>query len=107
MQVRHDSPEIAKIHQAMHDEVDRACVIPTVKNARYVSDYKVYIEFDNGVKGVVNLKDRVGRKGIFKPLADVDFFRKLHVNEELGTICWENGADIAPEFLYERVCKQH
>ena len=34
-------------------------------------------------------------------LKDPDYFAKAFVDEELGTVCWPNGADIAPERLYE------
>lgn len=74
-----------------------------VTKAAYLRDYKVYLEFDNGIKGVADLEQKAKRSGVFAPLEDVVYFRKLRLDPALGTICWPNGADIAPEALYEAV----
>jgi hypothetical protein len=37
---------------------------------------------------------------MFEPLKDKAIFSKVKVDEDLETITWENGADLAPEFLY-------
>ena len=41
--------------------------------------------------------------GVFEPLRDEAFFGKLRADAEAGTIVWPNGADVAPETLYERL----
>lgn len=74
-----------------------------VTKAAYLRDYKVYLEFDNGMKGVADLEQKAKRSGVFAPLRDVVYFRQLQLDPMLGTICWPNGADIAPEALYEAV----
>jgi len=38
---------------------------------------------------------------VFEPLKDLELFKQVRVNEETSTIEWPNGADFAPEFLYE------
>jgi Protein of unknown function (DUF2442) len=41
--------------------------------------------------------------GVFAPLEDPAYFGKVELDEQLGTIVWPNGADIAPETLHRRV----
>ena len=50
-------------------------------------------------RGEVDLSRYPNYGPVFGPLADEQFFRQLNV--EAGTIAWRNGADIAPERLYE------
>lgn len=67
--------------------------------ARYVDGFKVNLKFDDGVEKTVDLKAKLEGE-IFEPLKDPVYFADLKYNSELGTIVWENGADLAPEFLY-------
>jgi hypothetical protein len=39
---------------------------------------------------------------VFEPLKDPQVFRKFKIDEELNTITWPSGADLAPEFLYDK-----
>ena len=39
---------------------------------------------------------------MFEPLRDEEKFRRFSLDTELNTISWDTGADLAPEFLYER-----
>ncbi len=66
----------------------------------YVSGYKLMLTFENGEKKIVDLKDRLIGP-ICEPLKDVSYFKKVFIDKELGTIAWPNGADKAPEVLYE------
>lgn len=58
--------------------------------------------FEDGVAGEVDLSGWQWR-GVFEPLADPGYFSRIRVNDELGTIVWPDGADIAPETLYRWV----
>ena len=71
--------------------------MPIVIDAKYVSDYKIRITFDNGEQKIADLGDKLGR-GVVKPLKDKQYFKKFFVDG--WTISWPDGADIAPETLY-------
>jgi hypothetical protein len=73
-----------------------------VKSAKYLSGYKLWIEFDDNTAGEVDLEDALANslKGpVFEPLKDIDVFRRVAVDPELETVVWPNGADLAPEYL--------
>jgi hypothetical protein len=38
---------------------------------------------------------------MFEPLRNAEVFQQVKVDPELETVVWPNGADLAPEFLYE------
>jgi hypothetical protein len=60
--------------------------------------HRLSLAFDNGSAGEVDLAAE-DWTGVFAPLADPDYFASVELDEELGTIVWPNGADIAPETL--------
>ena len=76
--------------------------IHEIIQAKWIKDYMLELTFNNLQKGRVDLKQYLGR-GVFKELSKVEKFKRFKVNAELGTLCWPNGADIAPEVLYREV----
>ena len=77
-------------------------MIPRIKSATHIENYKLYLCFADGSEGEVNLEPELTGE-IFEPLKDVSFFKTFSVDHELHTIVWSNGADFAPEFLYEKI----
>ncbi len=75
-------------------------------DAKLMKDYQVKIVFDNLSEGIIDLKKYLGR-GVFAGLLDKKKFNEFRVDAELGTICWPNGADIAPDTLYEEIFPKH
>jgi hypothetical protein len=76
-----------------------------VISAEYVEGFKVKVRFSNGESGFVDLTDALWGP-VFEPLKNPDAFRRFEVSDVLHTICWENGADLAPEFLYDQRVEQ-
>lgn len=62
-------------------------------------DYVLSIDFDNGEKGTLDMKQFLDF-GVFKRLKDQDVFQRVRVS--FDTIEWDVGIDLDPEFIYER-----
>jgi hypothetical protein len=77
-------------------------MIPRVIEARHVGDHRVWLRFDDGLEGEIDLSDTLWGP-VFEPLKSVDAFAKLYVEPEWHTLAWPNGADLAPESLYDRL----
>jgi len=69
-----------------------------VINAKYLEGYKIMLYFNNGECRIVDLYSSL--KGeVFTPLKEIEYFK--HFSIKFNTIEWENGADFAPEYLYD------
>jgi hypothetical protein len=70
----------------------------------HLGGYRLRLRFADGFVGDVDLAERINAsKGpMFEPLQDVEYFAKVAVDTELGTVVWPNGADLAPEVLHEQ-----
>jgi len=71
-----------------------------VCNVAYDSDYRLRISFEDDSIRLVDLKDHLDGR-VFEPLKDLHCFRTAHLNPDLDTVVWDNGADMSPDFLYE------
>ena len=72
--------------------------LPIVVHAEYRGGYLIDVEFDNGIKKLIDFEQWFNGP-IFEPLKDKANFRKFFLDG--WTVAWPNGADIAPETLYE------
>jgi len=68
----------------------------SVVAARYVNEYRIRLKFSDGVEKVVDFSKWL-RGPVFEPLRDVRRFKNFFLAG--GTVCWPNGADVAPETL--------
>ena len=69
----------------------------TVKAAEYVMNYKIKFTFSNKVSKIIDLENELYGE-VFEPLKNLELFKDFKLNH--FTIEWPNGADFAPEFLY-------
>ncbi len=77
-------------------------MIPRVIRAQYLGEYKIHLRFADGTEGDVDLQDELYGE-VFEPLKDKELFRQFSIHPEFQTLTWSNGADIAPEFLYNKL----
>jgi len=75
---------------------------PRLIDVSYVGGFTVRCRFSDGTEGDVDLSSELG-EGVFEALRDAEYFRQFVLNRDIHTIAWPNGADFAPEFLYEKV----
>lgn len=71
-------------------------MIPRVREAKYVKNFVIKVCFADDVED-----DLDGE--IFERLRDASYFKTFIVHPELHTLTWLNGADFAPEYLYQKV----
>lgn len=71
-----------------------------IVEVKVTEKYRLHLRFENGVEGEIDISEHVPFKGIFAKLKNPAYFSTVAINKELGTIVWENGADISPEYLY-------
>jgi len=75
---------------------------PNLVTAEYVSKYTIHVRFKDGMEGDLNLEAEL-HGPIFEPLKNLSFFKQFFIHPEFRTLTWPNGADFAPEFVYEKV----
>jgi len=62
--------------------------------------YCLLLRFTDGSEKVIDIEPFL-RGPVFEPLRDdLELFRSVYVDRELGTIVWPNGADLDPDVLY-------
>lgn len=69
-----------------------------ITKAKYIVDYKIELEFNNGEEYVLDLGNELNGT-IFQALKDKNNFKQFSI--KFNTIEWDNGADLAPEYLYD------
>lgn len=72
-------------------------MILKVVSAEYINDYCLKIVFNDGKEKSVNFINELFGK-VFEPLKDKEYFKQFYI--DCNTISWSNGADFAPEYLY-------
>lgn len=77
-------------------------MIPRLIEAKHVHAFTLHLRFSDGTEGEVDLEQELDGE-VFKPLKNPAYFQRFTVHPELHTVTWPNGADFAPEFLYDKV----
>lgn len=73
--------------------------LPTVIRAEYRGEHKIRLTFNDGIESTIDFSPWL-EGPVFEPLLNREYFQRFFIDG--GTVAWPNGADIAPETLYER-----
>jgi len=66
-------------------------------------DYVLFLKFNDGVEGEVDMADYISFEGVFAQFKDMSFFNKVKINRKWGAIEWPGGIMLDTEALYEEV----
>ena len=77
-----------------------------VIRAELKDNYKVFVEFNDGISGIIDFEDKLNNdnRQVIRDLLDLNKFKTVRV--DLDTLCWDNGVDFAPEYLYEKIIEE-
>ena len=73
----------------------------SVLEAHYVRDFRIFLKFNTGESGEVDLRDIVYKYNIAEPLRDPVLFSQFYL-DSWPTLAWDCGFDVDPESLYSR-----
>jgi hypothetical protein len=71
-----------------------------IKAASVCGPFRLHVTFSDGVSKKVNVRPLL-RGPVMTPLTDESYFAKVRLDRLSGTVTWPNGADFAPEALYD------
>ena len=72
---------------------------PRPIEVKALDDYKLYLKFETGEEKIYDMKTWIENYATYRRLKDETYFRKVRTRG--CTVEWENGEDVAPEYLYQ------
>jgi hypothetical protein len=73
-----------------------------IQEAKYEGQYRIWVKFNTGESGVIDLVDEINHFKAAAPLKDTQEFALFYL-DEWPTLAWSCGFDLAPEYLYEKL----
>ena len=90
--------EKARRHEPLSPIAPLEYTMLHVTSAQVLPGLRLLLQFNDGTRGEADVADQLIGP-IFEELLDQDKFSEAYLDPELRTVCWPNGADMAPEFL--------
>ena len=76
-----------------------------VVEVRPLGGYRLFLRFEDGAEGEVDVSGLISFDGVFASLRDPARFAEVCLLRDLGTVGWPNGADLDPDVLYAKVTR--
>ncbi len=71
-----------------------------VRSFEIVSAYTLRIRFDDGTEQTIDFRP-ISAGELYGPLRDLELFNRVHIDPEVHTLVWPNGADFDPATLHD------
>ena len=71
-----------------------------IVEAKYINNYIIWLRFKDGLEGNLDFSNEFDGP-VFEPLKNIENIKSFII--EGNTVSWDNGADFAPEYLYQSV----
>lgn len=81
-------------------------MLKDITHVQALPNHQLQLQFEDGIAGTIDLTEIITFSSIFAPLQDPTYFATVQVNPEVGTIFWDNGADLDPDVLYAIITHQ-
>ncbi len=78
-------------------------MLKDVVQVKPLDGYRLYLRFEDGREGEVDIAQLIEFRGVFAPLREKSVFNQVRVDADLGTIVWPGGGDLDPDVLYAQV----
>ena len=78
-------------------------MLKDIVEARPLGQHRLYLRFEDGVQGEIDIAAMIQFTGILAPLADPTYFAQVTTDPETGTVTWPNGADLDPDVLHAAI----
>ena len=99
-----------QIARSRREFTDIVCLMlsPQVVELEVQEPYKLWLRFDDGITGIVDLSDSAALGGIFGAWSDPDFWRSAHIVADSGAVAWGDSTEVdaCPLSLYLSVTGQ-
>jgi hypothetical protein len=80
-----------------------ASMLRDITDVRHEGGHRVWLRFNDGAEGVVDLATALKFVGVLAPLRDESYFAKVRVDPQSRMLAWPNGVDLDPDVLYSRL----
>lgn len=73
-------------------------ITPDIVKVKVLEDYKLYLMFETGEEKICDMSELIKNSKMYSKLNDKNYFKNVKIRKD--TLEWENGEDVAPEYLY-------
>ncbi|WP_304152469.1 DUF2442 domain-containing protein [Megamonas hypermegale] len=77
-------------------------MIPRIKSVKPISDYRLYVVFDDGKTVIYNVKDDIDTIDSYKDLETIyGLFNQVQLDTSRTCVYWNENIDLPSDIIYE------